>query len=255
MIPIEDQSVFDWIARGRMQASAHADDPAWPGITIRHLIPDVFEAYAKIFHRLDVHYENIDNPLSEEEIAILQIPACTSICSLAEKVRRRNGGTRISWREVAAFFGFPFAPGLSYIWISRQLAPTCWPRFIYGPGDGYLEAEEYTEIASLLLEEGYLPECFYRLAEIPFIATDQQLLFQGELTEVNSIPTRSNWNAPEYWWSPSNEWCLCSDYDLTFTFIGGTRSLVARILNSPSLEAIEVQPDLRVDDFAPMPAL
>lgn len=220
---------------------------------VRNLMPDVFEAYAKIFHKLDAHYESIDNPLSDEEIAILKIPACTSIRALVEKMRKRNEGARVSWREAADFFSLPFAPGLSYSWISRQLAPTCWPRFIYGPADGTLETEEYTAIASILLDEGYPQECFYRLAEIPFIATDQPLLFQGELTEANSIPIPSNWNAPEYWWSPTKEWCLCSDYDLTFTIVGGPRSLIGRILNNPLLEAIEVQSDLRVDDFAPMP--
>lgn len=253
MKPLKDQSAFEWIAQGRLEVTPREGNRQWSGVTVRHLMPDIFGAYAKIFHRIDARYESIDNPLSDEEIAILNIPACRSIRALVEKVRRRNEGTRISWREAAYFFGLPFAPGLSYNWISRQLAPTCWPRFIWGPGDGSLEPEEYTAISSLLLEDGYPQECFYRLAEIPFIATDQPLLFQGDLTEVNSIPTFGSWNVPEYWWSPSNEWCLCSDYDLTFTFIGGSRSLIARILDSPLLEAIEVQPDLRVDDFGPIP--
>jgi hypothetical protein len=255
MMPIEDQTVFDWIARGRIEGTLRANNPDWSGNTVRHLMPDVFETYAKIFHRLDVHYENIDNPLSDEEIAVLKIPSCASLRALAEQVRERGIGTRVRWCEVADLFGFPFVPGLSDEWFRARLEPGCWPRYIYGPGEGYLEEDEYMEIASLLSQEGHSQYCFYRLPEIPFVATDQPLLFQGTQLEVNSIPTIGTWNAPEYWWPSNRNWCICSDYDLSFTFVGGTRELISRILGSKEIEAIEVRPDLRVDYFAPMPAV
>lgn len=255
MMPIEDQTEFDWIARGRMQTTPRENNPDWSGNTVRHLMPPTFEAYAKIFHRLEAHYENIDNPLSDEEIAVLQVPGCTPIRALVERVRERNEGTRVRWREAAESLGFPYVPGLSDDWFRTRLEPGCWPRFIYGPGEGYLEEDAYMEIASLLSEADDSKYCFYRLPEIPFVATDQPLLFQGTLIEVNSIPTIGTWKAPEYWWPSNHEWCICSDYDLSFTFIGGPRELISRILKSKEIEAIEVQPDLKVDYFAPMPAV
>ena len=249
-----NESAFDWIKHGRKQQSLRADDPAWTGNTIRHLLPDNFETYAKIYHRLDAHYENIDYPLSDEEIDILKISRCAPLRTLVQRVRMRNEGTRVRWREVADLLGLPFIPGLSDDWFRARLEPGCWPRYIYGPGEGYLEPDEYSEIASLLLSEGYSQECFYRLAEIPYIATDQPLLFKGSLQDVNAIPTQGSWKVPEYWWSSTHEWCVCSDYDLSFTIVGGPRRVISRILSCKLIEAVEVLPDLRIDYFAPMPS-
>jgi len=217
-------------------------------------MPCRFEAYAKIFHRLDAHYENIDHPLSDEEIAILKIPSCTPIRTLVERVRMRNGSTRVRWREVADLLGLPFIPSLSDDWFRARLEPGCWSRYIYGPGEGTLEPDEYAEIASVLSDEKQLQDCFYRLAEVPYVGTGQALLFHGALEEVTAIPVQGTWNSPEYWWSSTHEWCVCSDYDLSFTIVGGPRRVISRILSSKLIEAIEVLPDLRVDYFAPMPS-
>jgi hypothetical protein len=37
-------------------------------------MPPAFGAYAKILHRIEAHYEIVDNPLTESETAILRIP-------------------------------------------------------------------------------------------------------------------------------------------------------------------------------------
>jgi hypothetical protein len=44
-----------------------------------------------------------------------------------------------------------------------------------------------------------------------------------------------------------HSWCVCSDYDLTFTIVAGSKELVSRVLNDVTLEAIQVTPQTRID--------
>ncbi len=249
-----DESVFDWIAKGREPFVVRKTDEPWPGCRVRNLIPDVFESYAKILHRIEAKYAYVDNPLSPEEELIMQIPQNSPLRTLILERREsaEAGYARLRWRKLAEALGVPFAAGITWNWFRALERDLDWPRYLFGPGEGYLEDEEYKELA-WLLEEGLSSHCYYRSADIPYIATDQRLLFRGSAQEVCTIPVQQSWNAPEYWWSSELEWCVCSDYDLNFTIVAGPHSLIAGVLASTILEAIEVPPDLRLDDFTPVP--
>jgi hypothetical protein len=97
-------------------------------------------------------------------------------------------------------------------------------------------------------------ECFLRFAEMPFITTGKPLLFHGVLHELGAFLKEKAYQiTPEYWWPPNNDWCVCSDYDLKFTVVGGSRELIANLLKNDVLECLEVQSHTRIDYLAPMP--
>jgi hypothetical protein len=73
MQPQPDESAFDWIRRGRKNLE-NSDNAGWAGNFVSHLMPPVFEAYAKVLHGIEACYEHIDNPLSPNEISILNTP-------------------------------------------------------------------------------------------------------------------------------------------------------------------------------------
>src|SRR5258708_7235572 len=100
MRPCTDQAAFEWIRNGREEFLA-SDNPNWKGNFVSHLLPKSFEAYAKILHQIDASYKNIDNPLTEPETSILEIPTCTKLRSLVERLRKENREPRIRWRELA----------------------------------------------------------------------------------------------------------------------------------------------------------
>lgn len=161
MEPFLDESVFYWISDGRNRLKRQLDQDFEPtGNTVRHLMPNDFEAYAKIFHSIECNFENIDNPLSAEELAILKISDCAQLRSLIKEVRARRRGLRIRWQEIAHTLHLPFAPGLTDDWFRTRLEPGCWPRYVFGPAEGYLEPDEYAQLTSLLLEESNSAECF-----------------------------------------------------------------------------------------------
>lgn len=95
--------------------------------------------------------------------------------------------------------------------------------------------------------------CFSRFSEIAFIATDKPVQFWGPLEELSVFLTNGTYQfTPEYWWPADHSWCVCSDYDLTFTIVAGSQELVSRVLNDITLEALQVTPQTRIDAYAPM---
>jgi hypothetical protein len=246
---IENASSFEWIRTGR-QPFPPVYSPN-SGVPLACVIPLQFERYAKILHRLDAVEDRVDHSLSKKERAILHIPDCVSIKNL---VASRPIGSRIFWKEAAQALGVPYSQEITHAWFSRalELNPLCWPRFIAGPADGALDFDECRELASILVKSTSEHTCSFRLPEIPYLGTDQRLLFEGPLEDVPEFFANYQFG-PEYWWPQDHQWCVCSDYDLTFTIVGGPSQLITTLLKSQVLECIEISPMIRVDDAAPPP--
>jgi len=248
MQPQPDESAFDWIRHGRKKLAN-----GWAGNLVSHLMPSVFEAYAKVLHWIEARSENIDKSLTPREISILKIPPCEELRSLVEGRRAKVKGPRIKWREVAEVLNVPFAPEICHEWYRQKLDEGCWPRLLYGPADGLLSPEECKELVSVLQPFSDDGECLFRFAEMPFIGTDKTLLYQGALDEIESFLKSGGYQfTPEYWWPPSQSWCVCSNYDLMFTVVGGSRKLISALLSSDVLECLVVTSQTRIDSFAPV---
>jgi hypothetical protein len=76
-------------------------------------------------------------------------------------------------------------------------------------------------------------------------------LYCGDLRDVFSLLEQEGVRAmPEYWWPQDRSWLVNSDWDLTFTLLGGSAGLIQRCLESRDTEALPVTPTTRIDDFA-----
>jgi len=251
--PCSDDAAFQWIRNGREKSLAH-NGPDWKGNFVSHLIPQRFEAYVKILHRIEAKYKNIDNPLTERENAILKIPACKKLRSFVESLREEGQGPRIRWGTLAQLLGVPFTPEICHEWFRASMEPGCWPRFLLGPAEGNLCAEELSEVLSLLVPFTGKQDCYFRFFQHTFLDEGKPFLFCGLLDELGAFLTEGKFQfTPEYWWPTDHRWCLCSDYDLMFTLVGGSRDLISAMLKNAILEALEVTPQTRIDDYAPMP--
>ena len=215
MHPLSSDEAFNWITEGRLEIQEPATGGAFE-VRVRNLIPPVFSRYVKVLHWLDGHYENIDDPLTPAEIAILGIPDCGNIASLVES-KRRVGESRLLWREFAGLLEVPFAQEINPEWFRERLRPhpECWPRFIYGPADGTLNSKEIRELSTILRTFRASDEFYFRFAAMPFITTNTPLLFSGKLEELEQFMEKRRYQfSPEYWWPSDHSWCVCSDYDL-----------------------------------------
>jgi hypothetical protein len=247
-----DETVFDWIRSGRSKLPK-SRTPEWTGDFVSHLIPPIFGSYAKILHRIEAHYRHIDHPLTSAENTILGIPTCEPLRSFIERRRANSPKSRVEWREIAELLNVPFTSEICHEWYRKKLEdPWCWPHLLSGPDDGVLGDAECKELSSTLMPFTNSEECFFRFSDIPFIASAGPQLFKGTLNEVCGFP-KGRVLGFEYWWPPEHDWCVCSDYDLKFTVVGGARKLTSALLVSNVLECIEVTPQTRIDSFAPMP--
>jgi hypothetical protein len=251
MLPCKDESVFQWIRENRSTPAGKYDDPDWKGVSVSVALPAMFESYVKILHRLDAHYENIDNPLSPQELSILGIPKCSSLRNLVEH-HRSNRSTRVRWKDAAHSLGLAFESGITDDWFRAVIEPGCWPRFIYGPGDGWLDPEDGDSLVRVLRKATERDAVYLRMAEIPLITTETPLLYEGHFEDVLDLlrTERSNM-LPEYWWPRDHSWCICSDYDLTFTLIGASNEVCQHLLEDDILECVEVTPETRIDFRSP----
>jgi hypothetical protein len=254
MQPYSDNVAFEWI-RSALQELLASDNPEWKGNFVSHLLPTSFEAYAKVLHSIEANYKNIEEPLFDPETALLKSSPCKKLRSFVENLREERRGPRIRWQTLAHLFGVPFESAISTEWFrARMEARDCWPRFLFGPDDGTLNNDELSEMVAVLDAFTGGQDCFFRFAEIPFITTDTPILFRGFLKDLPTFPSSGKYHfTPEYWWPADHSWCLCSDYDLTFSIVGGSRQLVAEILNNATVEALEVTPETRIDWRVPMP--
>lgn len=246
MQPEHDETVFDWIRDGRDR----------PAKLVSHLLPPAFEAYAKILHRIEAQYDLIDNPLSESENAILGVPSCEPLKSFIESRRAESKGLRVRWKELAELLNVPFAPAINHEWYRRKMRdPWCWPRLLRGPDDCWLNQEECQSLASKLKSVTGSEDCFFRFSDIPFYASanaGKPQLFRGTLDSVSDFQKERRL-CFEYWWPPDQSWCVCSDYDLKFTIVGGCGNLISTLLLDEVIECIEVESQTSIDPFVPMP--
>jgi len=252
MLSERDQSAFDWIRKGH--AELHSSKTLdWNGNFVTHLIPPVFESYAKLLHRIEAYHDFIDKPLSARENEILRIPSCEPLRSFVES-RRADSQRRVRWKELAVLLDVPFAPAINHHWYRKRLPdPWCWPRLLTGPNDGHLNEEECERLASVLKDFTGSQDCFFRFSDIPFYAgPGQSTVFRGKLDEV-SVFQKDKCLSFEYWWPSGRNWVVCSDYDLPFTIIGGPSQLVSALMRDTVLECVEVELRTRIDVFAPIP--
>jgi hypothetical protein len=255
MQPHHDDASFAWIRHAKIPFKSKKDID-WRGDFVSNVLPQSFETYVKILHRIDAHYENVDNPLAPSEIAILKIPPCEKLRSFVVSLRDQSLGTRVRWRILAEKLSVPFAPEINAGWYRTKLEVSCWPRFLSGPSDACLRQECLNELVSVL--KGFTGDggCFFQFSRWQFPREENPRLFGGTLEELEGFLQGGRYRVgPEYWWPGERTWCICSNYDFQFTLVGCSKQLGAVLMANPVLECIEVRPQTRIDYSAPIPTI
>ena len=217
-LPVEtDVSAGVWISSARRRGE--------PG-TVGSLVPDVFEAYARVFHPA-VRYAGDDD-------------------------------VEVSWSEVAAHNGTVASPLMQWDALTHGPVESQPPVWDDGPSEGHLPVAVAARLSSVLGAHTTTPaDCFFgRWDGFGYDLADRddppRLLLRGghDVVLVRGSVTDAGRNlAPEpheqsanLWWPADRAWCVVTDIDLTSTYVGGTRSCVAEILAASGLEAAPASP-------------
>jgi hypothetical protein len=123
------------------------------------------------------------------------------------------------------------------------------PSSIWGPSEGKIPRDIAEQIISVLGPLTGGQRCYFYWAHWPpgLPVSDEaasQHVWRGELTDALAFADLDNdrleSRPAEFWWPEDRSWCVCADWDLTFTIVGGTRAAIDALLADPVLETIEI---------------
>ena len=79
------------------------------------------------------------------------------------------------------------------------------------------------------------------LAAVPQVRAEnrQYFLFRGPLGTAE-LEFDGWYQSPNLWWPDDRAWCVATEIDLSWTYVGGSRECIDRIMATPQLKAREV---------------
>jgi hypothetical protein len=202
--------------------------------TVAATIPDGFESYARIFHRVN-----------------------------------GNAEPDIRWADVAASKGTRVHPEVQFHTMARVslYRHAVLDGVLQGPPDhGELDTIQLAALALILQAHATTPQDIYQAVwngwggfepgrgSIP-AGPEQSLtvakgfrsywVFRGGFAELAHPPwfddePGTNTQSPNLAWPVDRSWCMATEIDFDSTLVGGTAELIAAVVHSPGLEALEV---------------
>lgn len=229
----DDVSATDWI-RGRLSP--------WDSRAVTSIIPSGFEAYVRILHPV-------------------QLP--------------RDGVPIVRWADVSRWSGVPLHPRIQWheVALPETIPPTEPPWRSQGPGQGTLFFSDAEALIEDLTPYTSTPqECYFclwigymggaaafvplgspliqipappqprRIVELP---SREYGLFEGPLADATSLKMASSHSqqTPNLWWPSDHSWCVASEIDLPWTYVGGSLELIDHLLADDRLETVSSSPD------------
>jgi hypothetical protein len=67
------------------------------------------------------------------------------------------------------------------------------------------------------------------------------LVLRGPLSSVSNLETLLGGQSPNLWWPADHAWCVATEIDLAWTYVGGPAALIADLLTDDHLEALPAQ--------------
>ena len=207
------------------------------GFRLGCLVPEGFEAYARVLH-----------------------PA---------SVRTGQGYAPVRWSTVASWTGRTVHPQMQFELIAdlderkpHQYEPPSWG---IGPQQGTfppLECRAATEVLRGITSTpgtcyfcvwegfGFIDPQFHKKTSRVHTRGRSYLQFRGPLDALDSFlepEFHAFAQSPNIWWPQDRSWFVATEIDLFDTFIGGSEECIQRILAHPDLEAFPATIDTRID--------
>ena len=227
---LDDLSEFHWISQSLWPLGSRED--GGNGHTLRHLLPDVFESYCKVLHPI-YRDESIDDKRRP-----WRVRDAFSNSDLAQ----------ITWRALADEYGVPYHRQISANAFTRVFAGR-WPRYLVAPDEGTLDSPLLETLGQILSKHTSSSRWYfeYFIDATGELSSDE--IYVGNPSDLATANDQAGCGAgPTYWWPADRAWCVCTDYDLSFTVVASTRTAYQDIVDTDTFEAVEMQRSDRIDD-------
>lgn len=180
------------------------------------VVPPVYEAYARILH-----------------------PA-------------RSASGNVSWADIAKWGGRVYHASMQFEAIATPhqnggLSPKPWG----GQVPGYMPTHQVESLANVLGVFTSTPDTMRYLVwegyghiprtSRPRVGSPERkyLLYCGGIEDMRGrSASKGDHEPPEYWFPEDKAWCVATDMDLFWTYVGGSRACIDTLLRSPDLEAV-----------------
>ncbi|MBL8077359.1 MAG: hypothetical protein JNM55_05305 [Anaerolineales bacterium] len=240
MEEIHDLSKYSWIEEQLEKITEH---PKEDHIRVWHAIPKGFSAYCKILPPvyLDLDYADdlrtyadMDREKDDEEMEVL---------GNREAFPEANfKAQRMFWKELTNLQGVSFTPQISVY----DLFSYSWPiRYVNSGREGDLSTEVESQLSKLLSRHAKSKDYFVSYIDYEDIDNIHQRIYKSNLSSgLARISTRLLLPGTQiYWWGINRDWCLAVDFDIDFSFFGGSTELVGLLIKDDFIECIPVEID------------
>ncbi|MFI5281652.1 MAG: hypothetical protein ACHQ0J_00810 [Candidatus Dormibacterales bacterium] len=245
VVPSEDVDVADWI---RHRLHGFAED-------VGSVIPSGFTAYARIFHpavRLRVAAEDPEVELRWSDVAAVYGKTVHPEMQFHTIVGHALFAPQV---ELAGFY----EPREGVLSLSQSAALVqrlarhtstpneCW--FCLWDGYGDLHPGSIRTLTSHYVGTG-LPRLFRILALKLRPYREPPRRFPSQVRRVKlpereyfmfkgSVAQAAGWDeGPNLWWPEDRAWCVASEIDFPYTYVGGSQDLIDEIVHHSAIEAL-----------------
>jgi hypothetical protein len=207
------------------------------------LLPAIFPAYARVLHPLDLR---VYGTAHWSEVAARNGRVVHPMMQL-HRITRWLNDPEPNWPQVEGVdWGSLPADQLqalaSVLERNSSISTTCW----FAVWEGYAQLHGSPAVARLnsIGEGSYVPGI--APAEIltgPRLRTPGRnyLILRGELPMVSDLEVSLGGQSPNLWWPSDRAWCVATEVDLAWTYVGGSRELIDDLLGDQRLEVLPAE--------------
>ncbi len=195
---------------------------------LRLSLPNNFEKYGIILHSYWINHKIANNEIREIENDYEDLP--------------EEDLSRVNWKDFYKLKGLEFdlnraiISSVNWNYQFKQMNNELLP------GEGLID-KEHLEHLSEIVQELYGDqeiEVFYNLLSTTDWKEDK--LFQGKISELITLSDNTELNlTPSLIYPKDKNWAVNTDYDLSFTTIGGEAKLIQRLIESNVNEIYEIK--------------
>ena len=241
----------------------------WENYTITMVVPNGFEAYARVLHPVETP-DNVETTDNRDRLVRWADVAAWSGMPLRKDAQFHSialpptpSSGEPPYRSQGPQEGTLYAPDAEVLaTILRDWTATpqdCW--FCVWDGFGWDSVGTVTALTrtgrpSKIIEDPRRdpvpgPVRAGPRVHLPF---RDYFLYQGTAEAVVGLASldSTGGQCPNIWWPTGREWCVASEIDLQWTYVGGPRGLIDAILADDRIEALPADTDdavTRVEDW------
>ena len=225
--PSEDVQAADWI-RERVQGF---------GVDVGSVVPHGFDAYARIFHpawlphMIEVRWSDVAASTGRTVHAEMQFH------SIATALPGRGTGLEAWYGPHEGILSAAQVCALIPL-LARHTANPDRCFFCLWEGYGYFTPGATAWLTSSVMPAGEpLPPPPLPLPKPP--KGRVSMPYRDYMLFTGSVAQAEGWlEGPNLWWPDDRAWCVASEIDFPYTYVGGSSALVDAVLAHPQIEAL-----------------